>query len=57
MLDILVWPPIRVEHRRADITGQNDDSVFAEREYQTEQFNAMHCERLVDAEKLRAVLS
>lgn len=56
-LGVLCWPPIRVEHDRADLTGRNDDSVFRERQYQTGEFNALRSRRLVDAELIRAALA
>jgi hypothetical protein len=37
-LEILTWIPVNVRHERADITGMNNDSVFQERVYQTEEF-------------------
>lgn len=55
-LGILEWPLIRVEHHRADVTGENADSVYREREYQTEEFDAMRPQRMQDAEKIRALL-
>lgn len=55
-LDRLVWPGIWVDHDRADITGRNHDSVFAEREYQTADFNAMRPQRMADVQKLEELL-
>ena len=57
-LGILVWPDIRVDHRRADVTGENNDSVYSERVYQTAEFESeeMREARGVDALKLLTVL-
>jgi hypothetical protein len=56
LLEILKWPDIRVEHRRADVTGENNDSVYRERVYQTEEFNALRAQREADAAKIRDLL-
>lgn len=55
-LGILEWPPIWVDHDRADITGRNHDSVYLERVYQTDEFNAMRPQRMADAAKIRELL-
>jgi hypothetical protein len=55
-LGILRWVDIRVDHRRADVCGENNDSVFAERVYQTEEFTLQHPLRLQDAKKIRELL-
>ena len=51
-LGILVWPDIWIDHDRADITGRNNDSVFAERQYRSEEFAAMRDVRMEDAAKI-----
>lgn len=56
MLDRLVWPPISVAHDRADVTGNNDDTVYREREYRSEEFEQMRFLRERDAETIRALL-
>jgi hypothetical protein len=57
-LDILVWPAIRVTHDRADVTGNNADQVYHEREYQTDDFygGLMRGERMKDAATIRELL-
>lgn len=58
-LDILVWPPIRVEHHRADLTRENNDSVFRERRYQSAEFETpeMVAARARDAETIKGLLA
>jgi hypothetical protein len=44
--------PISILHDRADITGNNRDQTFAERQYDTRNFHRMKSIRINEAEKI-----
>lgn len=56
---IMVRVPIRILHDRADLTGNNDDAVFAARRYETDAFHspAMVRARERDVATVRAYLA
>jgi hypothetical protein len=56
---IMVRVPITIQHDRADLTGNNDDAVYAARQYKQERFLAeeMTQARSRDAEVIREYLS
>lgn len=56
---IMVRVPIRILHDRADLTGNNDDAVYAARRYETDGFHSheMALARERDATTIRAYLA
>jgi hypothetical protein len=45
---IMVRVPIMIHHDRADLTGNNDDAVYASREYRHEEFKSERMQRARD---------